>query len=232
MKNENIKKSIRGAITLFASRELAFIYCLIGTIAQVAHTYYLTSGISSLQGGGKISQAVILSAFISTSLLYFVSVTDDGESKKSKNNRLAVILFVVIEILINLYYYSRHLLIENIDNGITVNNYFDFGFAIIISTLIPIIIKLYASHIRALEWLNAVNEVDKVDSQIDDNFKDNLKLEIIQDIKDNDTDNLNNTINNKIDEKINDIDQKIEESFQRNSDFFIKQFQNKIKSQK
>ena len=82
----------------------------------------------------------MLSFFISSSLLYFVVIADNGESKESKRIRLSVNLFMIIEILINFYYYARHLIIDAEKVQI-----FDFIFATLVSCLIPVTIKLYAS---------------------------------------------------------------------------------------
>lgn len=106
------KKLIRFLVTIIASREFAFVYCLIGTIGQISHTYYLTNSISSFDGWFKTFQAILLSAFISGSLLYFVSISDDEKTKESKRVRRGINIFTFIEIMINLYYYSRHLIID------------------------------------------------------------------------------------------------------------------------
>ena len=144
----NFKQTVRFIVAIITSREFAFIYCLLGTIGQIAHTYFLTESISSLQGGWRTTQAVMLSIFISSSLLYFTAIADDAETKESRKIHLAVTLFTIIEILINIYYYSRHLIIDQETYQI-----FDFIFAVLISCLIPVTIKLYSSHIRAKEWI-------------------------------------------------------------------------------
>lgn len=144
----NFKQTIRFIVAIITSREFAFLYCVLGTIGQIAHTYYLTNSISSLEGGWRTTQAVMLSIFISSSLLYFTAIADNDDTKESRKIHLAVTLFTVIEILINIYYYSRHLIIEQTDYQI-----FDFIFAVLVSCLIPITIKLYSSHIRAKEWV-------------------------------------------------------------------------------
>lgn len=161
------KKVIRFAVSIFASREFAFIYCLVGTVAQVTHTYFLTEAISSLSGNFKIAQAILISAFISSSLLYFVAIADDVKdektgkrTKESKRIFLAINIFMIIEILINFYYYSRHLIIDSPQLQI-----FDFIFAVMVSCLIPVTIKLYANSIRAKEWLEEFSE-EKTDKDI------------------------------------------------------------------
>lgn len=64
------KTGIRFVVSIFASREFGFVYCLIGTLAQIAHTYFLVTNISSLTGGWKTAQAMAISVFISSSLLF------------------------------------------------------------------------------------------------------------------------------------------------------------------
>lgn len=145
-----MKKFIRFLVTNFASREFAFIYCIIGTLAQTSHTYYLIESISSLSGWGKQLQAIGLSVFISSSLLFFTAIADaESESKEHKRIHFAVNLFMVIEILINSYYYVSHLLIKD-------SRVFDSIFALLVSCLIPVTIKLYAGVIQVRKW--AVDE--------------------------------------------------------------------------
>lgn len=144
-----MKKFIRFLVTNFASREFAFIYCIIGTLAQTSHTYYLIESISSLSGWGKQLQAIGLSVFISSSLLFFTAIADaESESKEHKRIHFAVNLFMVIEILINSYYYVSHLLIKD-------SRVFDSIFALLVSCLIPVTIKLYAGVIQVRKWADA-----------------------------------------------------------------------------
>lgn len=147
----DFRKFIRFFTTIIASREFALVYCLLGTFTQITHTYYLSAEISSYSGWFKVFQASLLSTFISASLLYFVSIADDtAPEKEYKRNLLAINLFTFIEILINLYYYTRHLLIDSEEMRI-----FDFMFGSVISMLIPYTIKLYSNTIRAKEWFDA-----------------------------------------------------------------------------
>lgn len=141
------KRIIRFLVSVFASREMGFIYCLIGTVTQIAHTYFLTYEISSLDGNWRVVQAVLLSTFISSSLLYFVAISDNDGTKESRRVHFAINIFMIIEILINLYYYARHLVIDSAEI-----KFFDFVFAILVSCLIPVVIKLYAGLIQAKTW--------------------------------------------------------------------------------
>lgn len=149
---ERFKSFIRFIVTIFASREFGFMYCLLGTFAQVTHTYFLTESISSFSGGFRTFQAILLSAFISSSLLYFVAIADNTEGKESRRIHLAINIFAFIEIVINFYYYSRHLIIDSAQMQI-----FDFIFAILVSCLIPITIKLYGGLIKANEWMSEIS---------------------------------------------------------------------------
>ena len=110
---QKFRSIIRFMATIFASREFAFVYCLIGTAAQVAHTYFLTSSISSFTGWFGVIQATGVSFFISSSLLFFISISDGTTSKENRRITWAINIFMIIEILINIYYYSRHLLIDS-----------------------------------------------------------------------------------------------------------------------
>lgn len=153
-----MKKFIRFLVTNFASREFAFIYCIIGTLAQTSHTYYLIESISSLSGWGKQLQAIGLSVFISSSLLFFTAIADaESESKEHKRIHFAVNLFMVIEILINSYYYVSHLLIKD-------SRVFDSIFALLVSCLIPVTIKLYAGVIQVRKW--AIEGNDEVKPEV------------------------------------------------------------------
>lgn len=157
-----MKKFIRFLVTNFASREFAFIYCIIGTLAQTSHTYYLIESISSLSGWGKQLQAIGLSVFISSSLLFFTAIADaESESKEHKRIHFAVNLFMVIEILINSYYYVSHLLIKD-------SRVFDSIFALLVSCLIPVTIKLYAGVIQVRKWaIDEESKTQRIDESVD-----------------------------------------------------------------
>lgn len=157
-----MKKFIRFLVTNFASREFAFIYCIIGTLAQISHTYYLIESISSLSGWGKQLQAIGLSVFISSSLLFFTAIADaESESKEHKRIHFAVNLFMVIEILINSYYYVSHLLIKD-------SRVFDSIFALLVSCLIPVTIKLYAGVIQVRKWaVDEESKTQRIDESVD-----------------------------------------------------------------
>ena len=154
---ENFKNLIRLIVSIFASREFAFVYCIIGTLSQTAHTYYLIESISSLTGWSKFLQAAGLSIFISSSLLFFTAIADnDEDSPDYRRIHLGVNLFMVIEIIINCYYYASHLLIKTSEP-----NWVDFIFAILVSCLIPVTIKLYAGIIKAKEWLEILTNKEE-----------------------------------------------------------------------
>lgn len=154
---ENFKNLIRLIVSIFASREFAFVYCIIGTLSQTAHTYYLIESISSLTGWSKFLQAAGLSIFISSSLLFFTAIADnDEDSPDYRRIHLGVNLFMIIEIIINCYYYASHLLIKTSEP-----NWVDFVFAILVSCLIPVTIKLYAGIIKAKEWLEILTNKEE-----------------------------------------------------------------------
>lgn len=176
-KIEKFKNLIRFIVSIFASREFAFVYCIIGTLAQTAHTYYLIESVSSLNGWGKIFQAIGLSIFISSSLLFFTAIADNDENNKDyKRIHLAVNLFMFIEIIINLYYYASHLIIKT--DSIEI---FDFIFAILVSCLIPVTIKLYAGIIQAKEWFESFKENNMENN--DNNVQDSSIQKTINDLQ-------------------------------------------------
>ena len=225
------KKIIRFSVTIFASREFAFIYCILGTLAQLAHTYFLTESVSSLSGNWKVVQAIIVSAFISSSLLFFVAIADNEKTKESRRINVAVNLFMFVEIVINIYYYSRHLIIDVVDIKI-----FDFIFGLLVSCLIPITIKLYARTIRAKEWM--VEMEGEPENQI------NNSINVI----DFDIEKINEIMNQKIvdfftehpntqefditeikNQIMKTLDTDIASIFDKNQNLFLKQFENKCK---
>lgn len=155
------KDFIKRCVTIVASREFAFIYCLLGTFGEVAHCYFLLDSVSSFNGFFKHFQAGVLSLFISSSLMYFVSISDSSdEETEQKRIRRAVNLFMVMEILMNMYYYCQHLIIKA-----ETMRVFDFIFGTIISCLIPVTIKLYSNSIKAKQWINEIESRQSNDSE-------------------------------------------------------------------
>lgn len=239
---ENFRKIIRFVVTIFASREFAFIYALIGTLSQIAHTYFLTESISSFDGGFKIFQAVLVSTFISSSLLYFVAIADDTNTKENRRIIWAVNIFMVIEILINIYYYARHLIIDSAQWQL-----FDFIFAVLVSCLLPITIKLYASHIKAKDWILEIENSKNNNDEYSNN--NNIIVGNIEEIENVISNKLNIfylEIEDKIDtlrkdvsdDKLKDfikqifedsLDSNVAEIFKKNQTLFLSQFENKFK---
>ena len=152
-----------------------------------------------------------------------------------------------LEIVINLYYYSKHIIIDT--NNYNTNNLFQLAFGVLIACIIPVTIKLYSSQIRAKEWLDLDN--DNNSKQL--NKDDDLVKEIFENINliakrtneiDNNIDerlaniidlgtNPKNYIDNQIQEIFNDnlekINTSIENSFNKHSELSLKQFENKLK---
>lgn len=248
---ERFKKTIKFIVSIIISREFAFIYCVLGTTAQVGHTYFLVDSISSLSGSWRMIQAIILSVFISSSLLYFVAIADKDEKDEYRKVEQSIIVFTIIEIIINIYYYTRHLLLDVWKDNLEPN-YFDYIFACIIGILIPVTIKMYSSHIKAKEWLkeftqpinNDVNDISNRDlgivadlqNKINDLEKSSItteQLEVMSKRLDAalerdfgkpeiDLDKINREIEEKVESSIID-------SFKKNQDKFINQFENKLK---
>lgn len=202
---ENFKSNIRFAVSIFASREFAFIYCLLGTIGQVAHTYFLSSSISSYEGFFRAFQATIISTFISSSLLYFVAISDK-EDVEYKKNLITINILMIIEILINFYYYAKHLLIDCAEMRV-----FDFIFSIMISCLLPVIIKLFASHIRAKEWLQLLKESKTEETDNNTFTESEIKSSILED-KIDETLSKVTEINEKLHSDVSNFASKIDET--------------------
>lgn len=232
---ERFKKTIKFIVSIIISREFAFIYCVLGTTAQVGHTYFLIDSISSLSGNWRMIQAIILSVFISSSLLYFVAIADKDEKEEFRKVEQSIIVFTIIEIIINIYYYTRHLLLDVWKDNLQPN-YFDYIFACIIGILIPVTIKMYSSHIKAKEWLkeftqpinNDVNEINNVASTITTEQLEMMSKRL-DEVLERDFGKLDvyiATVNREIEEK---VESAIIESFKKNQDKFVNQFENKLK---
>lgn len=221
---EKFKNIIRFIVSIFASREFGFIYCIIGTLAQCAHTYYLVESVSSLNGFGKSFQAWGLSIFISSSLLFFTAIAQgkdeygNYESHSDKRIHLAVNLFMWIEIIINLYYYAAHLLLTN---GIFVAenaHWFDFIFAIIISCMIPVTIKLYAGIIQAKEWLEMLSKQEP--NNIENTQELVTKAELVHELV-NQLDDFKTQI-------LEDVKNESNKVFEQGTEKFLNDFENKV----
>lgn len=233
---ERFKKTIKFIVSIIISREFAFIYCVLGTTAQVGHTYFLVDSISSLSGNWRMIQAIILSVFISSSLLYFVAIADKDEKDEYRKVEQSIIVFTIIEIIINIYYYTRHLLLDVWKDNLEPN-YFDFVFACIIGILIPITIKMYSSHIKAKEWLkeftqpinNDVNEINKLEASTITTEQLEIMSKRLDEALERDFGKPEidlDKINREIEEK---VESSIIDSFKKNQDKFINQFENKLK---
>jgi hypothetical protein len=236
---------IRFIVTIFASREFGFIYCVFGTIAQVTHTWFLVNSISSFSGNFQTIQAILISTFISSSLLYFVAIADNmDDSKEAKKILYAVNIFMIIEILINIYYYTRHLIIDSPEMQL-----FDFIFAVIVSGLLPVTIKLYGGLIRAKDWMKETfeNEVEIKNVDIEEDiltkvvdYMNNYTLGIQDTITDmtetemyNFKEEMKTTIMSDLDrfktERIRSYDDEVSKMLNEKFDMLIRQTLNKQK---
>lgn len=225
------KTGIRFVVSIFASREFGFVYCLIGTLAQIAHTYFLVTNISSLTGGWKTAQAMAISVFISSSLLFFTAIASNDESKDSRRIHLAVNLFMVIEILINFYYYSRHLLLDNVNVQI-----YDFVFGVLVACLIPVTIKLYAGLIQAKEWLeefsgksNESVPEKELQSLIEKTVSEQLSHIVLPEQEYVSDEHIREIAKQLFTNVQDEIDERVAKSFQQNSEIFLRQFENKLR---
>lgn len=224
------KTGIRFVVSIFASREFGFVYCLIGTLAQIAHTYFLVTNISSLTGGWKTAQAMAISVFISSSLLFFTAIASNDESKDSRRIHLAVNLFMVIEILINFYYYSRHLLLDNANVQI-----YDFVFGVLVACLIPVTIKLYAGLIQAKDWLEEFNDKSEtvpekeLQSLIEKTVSEQLSHIVLPEQEYVSDEHIREIAKQLFTNVQDEIDERVAKSFQQNSEIFLRQFENKLR---
>lgn len=225
------KTGIRFVVSIFASREFGFVYCLIGTLAQIAHTYFLVTNISSLTGGWKTAQAMAISVFISSSLLFFTAIASNDDSKDSRRIHLAVNLFMVIEILINFYYYSRHLLLDNANVQI-----YDFVFGVLVACLIPVTIKLYAGLIQAKEWLeefsgksNESVPEKELQSLIEKTVLEQLSHIVLPEQEYVSDEHIREIAKQLFTNVQDEIDERVAKSFQQNSEIFLRQFENKLR---
>jgi len=108
---------------------------------------------------------------------------------------------------------------------------FDFIFAVLVSCLIPVTIKLYASLIRAKEWMQ------EIDGNTINNVNQNYSIQGPQGPKGDrgeiDKEELNDLIKSEISELkssiLSDMDSDISEVFQKNQQLFLTQFENRCK---
>lgn len=226
----NFKLSVKFLVTLITSREFAFIFVMCGIVAQISHTYFLVESISSLEGWYKTFQATLIAIFISASLLYFVSIAPkrDPDGIEVDENVIkiltAITVFTIIEVIINLFYYTKHLLLDE-NNNYHSEKLIDFVFGAMVSCLIPYTIKLYSSQIRAKEWVNefsdefeskpiTVSEVEEALNEklgeFDTKFEEKLQI---------------------VDDKVSNGIEKIDNAYGKNQDKFMTQFSAKLENE-
>lgn len=156
-----------------SSRGAAFLYAVIGVVAQVAHNSLLAYEVSMFENPYlKISQAIVVAMAISFALIYFV-LTADGKDY-SKTGKV-VTTFYSLEVFLNLIYYFKKIVFDNLYSQVSVSgswsdirwsepNWFLLLIGIPFAVFIPYIIKSYAGSIQAYKPALALDDEDFVKS--------------------------------------------------------------------
>lgn len=156
-----------------SSRGAAFLYAVIGVVAQVAHNSLLAYEVSMFENPYlKIGQAIVVAMAISFALIYFV-LTADGKDY-SKTGR-TVMTFYSLEVFLNLIYYFKKIVFDNLYEQVHISgswsdirwsepNWFLLLIGIPFAIFIPYIIKSYAGSIQAHKPALAIDEEDFVKS--------------------------------------------------------------------
>lgn len=132
----------------------SIIACLLITLAQACHTYFLVVYSSRLDSDIlKYSQAVIFSIVLSLGLLVNVfksgSVSEQERGKYIKYSRI----FAGIEIFINLHYWAKEMVYEKLMNELSPE-YYDFSAAVVLSLTLPWLLYTYAGTINIPKYFN------------------------------------------------------------------------------
>jgi hypothetical protein len=151
---------LNNTIVAVASIRAGFIFALMGTLTQTAHTWFIALQFSSFTGSMAAVQAALLSMFLSGGLLFFTVRTGSAKTftEKSKYNKIAN-AFMALEIFINLFYWTQKIVFIPwlVEGNIEQVQWFKLIIAVPFAILIPVILKTYGGEIN----LDDI-EVDKV----------------------------------------------------------------------
>jgi cellulose synthase/poly-beta-1,6-N-acetylglucosamine synthase-like glycosyltransferase len=139
------------AMNMLASSEAGFVFAVLGTVSQTAHTWFIAIEFSSFTGITAVLQAAFLSLFLSGGLLFYIIRTGSavGEVQKMHYNRIAN-AFMAMEIFINLYYWMQRLVFVPwfVDNDYGGVLWYKLIIAVPFAILIPVILKTYGGEIK------------------------------------------------------------------------------------
>lgn len=154
-----------------SSRGAAFIYALIGILAQIAHNSLLAYDVSLFENEYlRIAQAVVVALAVSFALMYFV-LTADGKPMSDSTQKIQT--FFVLEVFLNGIYYLKKIVFDNLyeqvsDIGSWIGidwlqpNWFMLLIGLPFAYFIPFIIKSYAGSIQAHKPALAIDDDDFV----------------------------------------------------------------------
>ncbi len=137
-----------------SSRGAAFIYAILGVITQSAHNFFTSFTLSSFTDlYARTTFAIIMAAFLSLALLYFVLIADAHDKKM----KWTIWGFFIFESFINTFYYVNHIVFEPMYKGhlaytwenISTLHLTNLIIAIPFSLFIPFVLKQYAGMIFA-----------------------------------------------------------------------------------
>jgi hypothetical protein len=153
-----------------SSRGAAFIYAILGVLAQVAHNALLAYDVSLFENNIlRILQAVVIAMAISFALLYFVLTADNKDHKTFR----IVWVFYTLEVFLNIVYYMKKIVFDVLFAQVQVQgswsnlnwsepNWFMLLIGLPFAIFIPFIIKSYAGTIDAHKPALALDDDDFV----------------------------------------------------------------------
>ena len=170
--------------TNLGSREAGFIFAIFGVLSQTVHTWFITVELSSLDGWLRFVQAGIMSIFLNGALLYFILKGTSDDPAVAKRYRTLVNWFAVLEMGINLYYWSYKYMIEpwpEINWGRMI-------IAIPFAILLPIVLASYSYEVRVDDYSdndddNQLPEPEDITAKVQEIF-DNNRTTMVEAITD------------------------------------------------
>lgn len=138
--------------TVFASREAAFMYAVLGIITQIFHNWWVSYQISSFNGVVKTSQAIIMATFISFALLYF-TLRSTGRNRKVET---LMWIFFIFEAFLNTFYYVHKLIFVP---GFANADWLSLSIAIPFAFMIPFTLKSYGGEIKVNDEESEVQSI-------------------------------------------------------------------------
>ena len=141
------------------SDHFSVLACLLITIAQACHTYFLVLYSSRLDSELlQHGQAVIFAITLSLGLLVNVFKVGSTEDIKLKSVYIRnSLIFAVLEVFINTHYWAKAMIYENYMNGLPIE-WYDFSAALVLSFVLPWLLYTYAGSINIPELIDIIKD--------------------------------------------------------------------------